>query len=87
MSHSLSLPITAQHSCWDWWQDMGLAGEVRGGGVYIQPSGGGGVGKGVARENTGLNTHRKGGGGGRSRASTQYICTNRDSFLFGFTAF
>ena len=44
MSHSLSLPITAQHSCWDWWQDMGLAGEVRGGGIqlYIQPSGGGG---------------------------------------------
>ena len=63
MSHSLSLPITAQHSCWDWWQDMGLAGEVRGGGVYIQPSGGGGGrGKGW-REHTRLNRQERGGYG------------------------
>ena len=39
---------------------MGLAGEVRGGGVYIQPSGGGGEGKGVARAHK---TKQAGGGG------------------------
>ena len=60
-------------------------GGAEGGGGYTY-SLAGGEGKGVARENTGLNTHRK-GGGGRSRASTQYICTNRAPFLFGFTAF
>ena len=57
---------------------MGLAGEVRGGGytIYIQPSGGG-EGKGVARENTGLNTHRKGGGREIARINTIYMYKQR----------
>ena len=85
MSHSLSLPITAQHSCWDWWHDMGLAGEVRGGGIYIQPSGGGGERGGERKHRTKYT--QEGGGGGRLRTSTQYLCTNRAPFLFGFTTF